>query len=69
MTFWSCRKNDWIREVRLTAKFMTSLPDLQTIAIDVLTNISQNKRNQTMELGQLIEYNKINVFLQKLCRK
>ena len=69
MTFWSCRKNDWIREVRLTAKFMTSLPDQQTIAIDVLTNISQNKRNQTMELGQLIEYNKINVFLQKLYRK
>ena len=69
MTFWSCRKNDWIREVRLTAKFMASLPDQQTIAIDVLTNISQNKRNQTMELGQLIEYNKINIFLQKLCRK
>ena len=69
MTFWSCRKNDLIREVRLTAKFMTPLPDQQTIAIDVLTNISQNKRNQTMELGQLIEYNKINIFLQKLCRK
>ena len=48
---------------------MTPLPDQQTIAIDVLTNISQNKRNQTMELGQLIEYNKINIFLQKLCRK
>ena len=25
--------------------------------------------NQTMKLGQLIDYNKRNIFLQKLCRK
>ena len=48
---------------------MTSQPGLQTIAIHILPNISQSKGNQTMKFGQLIEYNKINIFLQKLCRK
>ena len=48
---------------------MTSQPGLQTIAIHILPNISQSKGNQTMKFGQLIEYNKRNIFLQKLCRK
>ena len=48
---------------------MTSQPGLQTIAIHMLTNISQSKRNQTMKSGQLIEYNKRNIFLQKITRK
>ena len=48
---------------------MTSQPGLQTIAIHILPNISQSKGNQTMEYGQLREYNKINYFLQKLCGK
>ena len=48
---------------------MTSQPGLQTIAIQTLSNISQSKGNQTMKSGQLIEYNKRNIFLQKLCRK
>ena len=48
---------------------MTSKPGLQTIAIHILSNISQNKGNQTMKFGQLIEYNKRNIFLQKLCGK
>ena len=48
---------------------MTSQPGLQTIPIHILPNISQSKGNQTMKFGQLIEYNKRNIFLQKLCRK
>ena len=48
---------------------MTSQPVLQTIAIHILPNISQSKGNQTMKFGQLIEYNRKNIFLQKLCRK
>ena len=48
---------------------MTSQPGLQTIAIHILPNISQSKGNQTMKFGQLMEYNKRNIFLQKLCRK
>ena len=48
---------------------MTSQPGLQTIVIHMLTNISQSKGNQNVRFGQLIEYNKRNIFLQKLCRK
>ena len=48
---------------------MKSQPGLQTIAIHILSDISQRKGNQTMKFGQLIEYDKRNIFLQKLCRK
>ena len=53
-----------IRKLKLTSKFMTSKPGLQIIGIHILPNISQRKGNQTMKLGQLIEYNKINFFLE-----
>ena len=68
-TFWSGRKNGLIRKIRLTSKFMTSQPGSQTFAIHILLDISQSKGNQTMRFGQLIEYNKRNIFLQKLCGK
>ena len=45
---------------------MTSQPGLQTISIHILPSISQSKGNQTMEFSQLIEYNKKNIFLQKM---
>ena len=48
---------------------MTLQPGLQTIAIQILPNISQSKGNQAMKFGQLIEYNKRNIFLQNLCGK
>ena len=48
---------------------MTSQPSEQAIAIHILPNILQSKSNQTMKLGQLIEYNKRKVFIQMLCRK
>ena len=48
---------------------MTSQPSLQTILIHILPKISQSKGNQTMTFGQLIEYNKKNIFPQKLYRK
>ena len=35
---------------------MASQPGLQTIAIQILPNISQSKGNKTMKFGQLIEY-------------
>ena len=35
---------------------MTSQPGQQTITIHILSNISRSKGNQTMKLGQLIEY-------------
>ena len=69
MTFWSCRKNGLIRKIRLISKFMMSQPGYQTIAIHILPNISGSKSNQTMKLGQLLDYNERKHFLQKLCRK
>ena len=44
---------------------MTSQPGLQKIAIHILPNISQSKGNQTMKFGQLIEYNKRNIFFTR----
>ena len=32
-----------------------------------MPNISQSKGNPTIKYGQLIEYIKINIFVQKLC--
>ena len=48
---------------------MTSQPGLQTFAIHILQNISKSKDNRIIKFGQLIEQNKINIFLQKLCGK
>ena len=67
--FWSCRKNGLIRNISLTLKIMTSQPGLQTFAIHILQNISKSKDNRIIKFGQLIEQNKINIFLQKLCGK
>ena len=44
---------------------MTSQPGKQTIAIQILLNISGKKGNQTMEFGQLIKYNMKNIFIEK----
>ena len=44
-----------IRKIRLTSKFVTSQPGLETIAIHILSNMSQSKGNQTITFRQLIE--------------
>ena len=62
-------ENGSIRKTRLTLKFTTSQPGVQTIAVDILPNISQSKGDQTMKFGQVIVYNTRNIFLQKLCQK
>ena len=48
---------------------MTSQSGQQTITIHILHNISRSNGNQKIKHGQLIEYIKTNIFLQKLCRK
>ena len=58
------QKNGLIRKIRLTSKFMTSQPGSQTVAIHILSGISQSKGNQAMNFGQLIEYKKKNICLQ-----
>ena len=37
---------------------MTSQPGYQTIAINILSNVSGRKGNETIKFGQLIEYKK-----------
>ena len=64
MTFWPCRKNGSIRKIRLILKSITSQPE-QTIASDILPNISRSKSNQAIKFGQLIEYNMRNIFVEK----
>ena len=58
-------KNGLIRKIRLILKFVTSQPGQQTIAINILANISRRKNNQKMKLSQLIECNMRTVFLEK----
>ena len=44
---------------------MTLVTGKQIITIHKLPNISRNKGNQTVKFGQLIEYDKRNIFLRK----
>ena len=48
---------------------MTSQPGLQTIAIHMLSNISQSKGKLTMKFDQLIKYKKTNIFFSKIVQK
>ena len=58
-------KNDLTRKIKLISEFMMSQPGKQTITIHILPNISRSKRKKTMEFGQVIEYNKRNIFPKK----
>ena len=44
---------------------MTSQPEKQAIAMNILPNISRGKGNHTMKFDQLIEYKMRNIFLEK----
>ena len=50
-------------------KFMTSEAGQQISTIHILPNISRSKGNKTMNFFQLIEYNMINTFIEKLYLK
>ena len=65
LTSWSCRKNDF---TKVNFKIHDAITWTTTITIHILPNISRSKGNQTMKLGQVIEYNR-NIFLQGSCRK
>ena len=49
----------------LISWLMTLQSGKQTFAIHILPNTLRSKCNQTMKLGQLIEYNIRNIFLEK----
>ena len=42
---------------------MTLHPDCETTVIHILPNISRSKGNQTLKIGQLLEYNTRKIFL------
>ena len=44
---------------------MMSQTGIHTIAIQILPNISRSKENRSMKFRQLVEYNMINIFLEK----
>ena len=48
---------------------MTAQPAIKAVTIHILPNISRRKGNLIIELGQLIGNNKLNIFLQRSCRK
>ena len=48
---------------------MMSLTGEQTITIYKVPKYKMKKSNQTVKLGQLIEYDKRNIFLQKSCKE
>ena len=48
---------------------MASQTGSQTISIHILPNISRTKSKQTMKIGQLIEYNMRNIFVEKTYAK
>ena len=49
----------------LILEFMTSQPGKQKIIIHILTGTLRSKGNQRTKLGQLIEYNMRNIFIEK----
>ena len=65
LDFLVMQKSGLIRKARLILTFTTSQHGSKTIAIHILINISRSKGNQAIKLGQLIEYNMKNTFLEK----
>ena len=53
------------KNVRLISKCMMSQPGKRTNAIHILPNMFRSKGNQTMKVGQLIENDTGNMFLEK----
>ena len=53
----------------LVSKFMTSQTSEHIVAINILSDISRTKIKQAKKFGQLIEYNMITIFLEKLSEK
>ena len=58
-------KNDLFGKIRSVSKHHNK----QTIPIHILPNISKSKDNQKIKVGQLIEYNMRNIFIEKSYKK
>ena len=62
------RKTAWL-EYQFNIKFYNVTTWMTNNYNTHIACISEIKGNQTMDFGELIEYNKRNIFIQKLCRK
>ena len=47
---------------------MTSQRGKPVIIVHIILTISESNGNQKTKFGQFMEYNKKNIFLQKLCK-
>ena len=50
MTFWPCRKNGWIRKIRLTTNVMMPQPGQQTITVQILPKSHEVKATRHLNL-------------------
>ena len=57
------------KRAKVNFKILTSQTGKQPIAIHILPKFSRSKSYQAMRFDQLIEHNKINIYLWKSCRK
>ena len=64
LIFGHVEKTASLVRLSLISKSMKLQLDEQTITIHKSPNISRSKGNQTMKFGQVIKYNKRNIFLQ-----
>ena len=58
-----------LKNIKLILNFKTLQAGQQIIAMQILSSISRGKRKQTWGIGQLIEYNMRNIFLEKSYKK
>ena len=61
--------NCLIRKISLFSKFIAPQLGEQTIAIYISLDIPRSKDNQTMKIGQIVEWNMRNIFLEKAYTK
>ena len=69
LTFRSCRENGLIRKKSLISNLRRHNLVNKKLKYTYCPISHESKDNLKMKFGQLIEYNKRNIFLQKSCRK
>ena len=63
------KESDLIRKLRLISKFMALQTEYQIISIHIFPDTSGSKGIQSMNFGQLIEYNVRYIFSSKIIQK
>ena len=66
---WKKTKNGFHHHDLKLQLYGAGVKHLKTITIHIMPNISQIKGNHTLKFGQVIAYNKINIFVSKIMQK